>query len=248
MSLYAVYLCMRLIIEFYSKGSLYMLRKIFLLTIASFVAVMISGCARRIIVAEVLQQPLGKKIYLKNNVWYQTDGKSGKIKTLSCLNWQQGTIIPFGTEIEPINASSNELSFKTMDGKVFKIDYDHSLTLLPMEVYIKNLFTMKTRQELTKGISKQDVELLMQGKIRRGMTKSQILLGFGTPAACRTPSTLNSTWVYWLSKDTVYRIVFRRDKVNTIVDINDKPKTLTKIRKVVVKAEKDKKNKSKPKK
>ena len=221
-----------------------MLRRIFLLTIASFVAVMISGCARRIIVAEVLQQPIDKKIYLKNNVWYQTAQKSGEIENISCLNYHQGTIIPFGTEIEPVKASSYELSFKTMDGKVFTIDYDHSLTLLPMEAYIKNLFTMKTRQELTKGMSKQDVELLMQGKIRRGMTKSQILLGFGVPAACRTPSTLNSTWVYWSSKDTVYRIVFRRDKVNTIVDINDNPVTLTKIRKVIVKAEKAKKNKA----
>jgi hypothetical protein len=232
-----------MIIEFYPKGSLYMLRKIFPLAVAVLVAVIISGCARRIIVAEVLQQPLGKKIYLKNNVWYQTAGKSGKIEKMSCLNYQQGTIIPFGTEIEPVKASSSELSFKTMDGKTFTVDYEHSLTLLPMEAYIKNLFTMKNRQELTKGISKQDVELLMQGKIRRGMTKSQILLGFGVPAACRTPSTLNSTWVYWSSKDTVYRVVFRRNKVNAIVDISDKPKTLAKIRKVVIKAEKAKKNK-----
>ena len=217
-----------------------MLRKIFFLTVASVAAVVISGCARRVIVAEVLQQPLGKKIYLRNNVWYQTADKSGKIENISCLNCQKGTIIPFGTEIEPVNASTKELSFKTMDGKVFTIDYEQGLTLLPMEAYIKNLFTMENRQELTKGMSKQDIELLMQGKIRRGMTKSQIRLGFGIPAACRTPSTLNSTWVYWSSKDTVYRVVFRRDKVNTIVDINDNPKTLTKIRKIV-KAKQEKK-------
>lgn len=217
-----------------------MLRKICFLTIASFVAVVISGCARRVIVAEVLQQPLGKKIYLRNNVWYQTADKTGKIENISCLNCQQGTILPFGTEIEPVKASTKELTFKTMDGKVFTINYEQGLTLLPMEAYIKNLFTLKPRQEFTKGMTEQDIELLMQGKIRRGMTKSQIRLGFGVPAACRTPSTLNSTWVYWSSKDAVYRVVFRRDKVNTIVDINDNPKTLTKIHKVI-KSKQDKK-------
>ena len=194
-----------------------MLRKIFVLTASLIVVAGIAGC-RQIIVAEVLQQPLGKKIYLKQNVWYEKPNK------ISCLNIQKGNILTFGTEVEPVNATDYQLTFKTpKDGKSYTIDYYHSLVMLPMEGYIKRIFTMKTRDELTKGMKASDVKMMLEGKVKRGMTKKQVLLTFGKPAACRTPSTLNNTWIYWLSEDSVYRIIFRRGKINVFVNIDDTP-------------------------
>jgi len=194
-----------------------MLARIFSLVASLLVIAGIAGC-RQIIVAEVLQQPLGKKIYLKQNIWYENP------KKISCLNIQKGKILNFGTEVEPIKATDYKLSFKTKDGKQFTINYDYSLIMLPMEGYIKQIFTLKTRAELTKGIKPKYMKLLLAGKVKRGLTKEQVILGCGTPAACRTPSTLNSTWVYWITEDSVYRVVFRKDKVNVLVDINDELK------------------------
>ena len=202
-----------------------MLRKIFVLTASLLVATGIAGC-RQIIVAEVLQQPLGKKIYLKQNIWYENPRK------ISCLNIQKGKILTFGTEVEPVSATDYQLTFKTpKDGKRYTIDYYHSLVMLPMEGYIKRIFTMKTRDELTKGMKPSHVKMMLKGKVKRGMTKKQVLLTFGKPAACRTPSTLNSTWIYWLSEDSVYRIVFRRGKINVFINIDDKPKRYRKKKK-----------------
>ena len=62
---------------------------------------------------------------------------------------------------------------------------------------------------------------MLAGKVKRGLTKEQVILSCGTPATCRTPSTLNSTWIYWIAEDSVYRVVFRRNKVNVLIDIND---------------------------
>ncbi len=194
-----------------------MLRRIFTLVIFPLILIGVAGCARQVIVAEVLQQPLGKKIYLKQNIWYEDQ------KNIFCLNMQKGKILNFGTEVEPIEASDYKLSFKTKDGKVFIIDYDYSLIMLPMEAFIKQMFSFKNRAELTEGMKPADVELLLRGKVKRGMTKNQVILACGIPPACRTPSTLNSTWIYWLDNDTVYRVVFRRDKVNALIDINEKP-------------------------
>jgi len=192
----------------------FMIRKIFTLTASLFVIAGIAGC-RQIIVSEVLQQPLGKKIYLKQNIWYENP------KKISCLNIQKGNILTFGTEVEPFNVTDYQLTFKTpKDGKEFTIDYYHSLVMLPMEGFIKQIFTMKTRDELTKGMKPAHIKMMLAGKVKRGMTKKQVRITYGKPAVCRTPSTLNSTWVYWLTNDSVYRVVFRSGKVNLFVSID----------------------------
>jgi hypothetical protein len=202
-----------------------MLRRVLTLIGSLIIIAGIAGC-RQIIVAEVLQQPLGKKVYLKHNIWYE------KANDISCLNPQKGKILTFGTEVEPLNATDSKLSFKTKkDGKIYVIDYYHSLIMLPMEGFIKNIFTLETREELTKGMKPDYVKMLLEGRIKRGMTKKQILLAYGTPAACRTPNTLNSTWIYWLDEDSVYRVIFRRGKVNVLVNIEDKPRRSTKKKK-----------------
>lgn len=191
-----------------------MVRKFFTLTASILVIAGIAGC-RQIIVSEVMQQPLGKKLYLKQNIWYENTRK------ISCLNIQKGNILPFGTEIEPLDATDYRLTFKTpKDGKEYTIDYYHELIMLPMEGYIKQIFTFKNRDELTKGMKPADVKLLLAGKIKRGMTKKQVLLACGKPAACRTPSTTNSSWIYWLTEDSVYRVIFRQNKINLFVSID----------------------------
>ena len=191
-----------------------MLRRIFTLTASILVIAGIAGC-RQIIVSEVMQQPLGKKLYLKQNIWYE------KPRKISCLNIQKGKILTFGTEVEAVDATDYQLTFKTpKDGKEYTIDYYHSLIMLPMEGYIKQIFTLKTRDEMTKGMKPSDVKMMLSGRIRRGMTKKQVILACGRPAACRTPSTLNSTWIYWLDEDSVYRVIFRKDKINLFVSID----------------------------
>ena len=90
----------------------FMLRRIFSLVASLLVIAGIAGC-RQIIVAEVLQQPLGKKIYLRQNIWYENP------KEISGLNIQKGKILNFGTEVEPVKATDYSISFKTMDGKIW---------------------------------------------------------------------------------------------------------------------------------
>ena len=138
--------------------------------------------------------------------------------------------------MESVNVTDYKLTFKTVkDGKKFTIDYYHSLIMLPMEGFIKHIFTLKDRAELTKGMKPAHVKLMLAGKVKRGMTKRQVLLTCGTPAPCRTPTTLGSTWIYWLTEDSVYRVVFRREKVNVLVNIDEKPRTYKRKKKTKTK-------------
>ena len=123
-----------------------------------------------------------------------------------------------------MKVTDDMLAFRTPDGKIFVIRYDYSYIMLPMDAFVQRVFTLKTRAEMTKGMKPEIVKSMLEGKIKRGMTKDQVALTMGLPPACRTPSRLNNTWLYWLDKESVYRVVFRRGKVNTIVNINDKPK------------------------
>ena len=203
-----------------------MLGRIFSLLACSVIVVGIVGC-RQISVAEVLQQPVGKKLYLKKNIWYENP------KDISCLNIQKGKILNFGTEVESVHASDDKLTFKTVkDGKTFTIYYSHSLIMLPMEGFIKHVYSIKNRAEMTKGMKASHIKLMLVGKVKRGMTKKQVLLACGTPPACRTPSTINSTWIYWFGEDSVYRVVFRgNNKVNAIINIDTNPRKYKKKKK-----------------
>ncbi|MCP3965862.1 MAG: hypothetical protein GY750_01640 [Lentisphaerae bacterium] len=186
------------------------------LAISSLAALFIlAGCINQIVVPEVLQQPLNGKVYTKSNIWYQNPAQ------INGLNYQTGRIIPFGTEVIPIEATDYRLVFKTKDGQQYTILFDPQLMLVPMRVYIKQILTLKPREFYTKGMKKEVIQTMLDGMLKRGMTKNQVILTCGLPAACRTPSLTNSTWIYYIDKNRTFRVVFRGQKVKAIVNIND---------------------------
>jgi ABC-type Fe3+-hydroxamate transport system substrate-binding protein len=196
------------------KGSI-MGRKFFLLVFSLFTVALISGCARQVVVAEVLQQPVKGKIYTKYNIWYKNP------ENIYCLNVQQGKIIPLGTEIKPVKATTKDITFKTADGYTFTIDFDEQLMMIPMQGYIKQTFTLTPPAELTKGIKPDVLEKIRRGMVTPGMTKLEVILAYGPPAAFRTPTEKNSTWIYWIEQDKTIRVVFKGDKVKTILNLNE---------------------------
>ena len=72
----------------------------FLFVLAALAAVFIAGgCADPEVMAEVLQQKQDQKIYTRYNLWYLNPAE------ISCLNIQQGSFLPLGSEIEPVGRS-----------------------------------------------------------------------------------------------------------------------------------------------
>ena len=73
----------------------------FIVVCLSFAAMvscaLFSGCTDPVVFAEALQMRKGDKVYTKYNLWY-TDPMN-----ISCLNIQEGSFIPVGTEIVPVN-------------------------------------------------------------------------------------------------------------------------------------------------
>lgn len=198
-----------------------MIRKIALLIAAVAFSMLFAGCANTVIVAETLQQPLNGKIYTKCNIWYENPEK------ISAINIQKGKILPLGTEVELVNATSNSLLFETTivfkdkKGNAYTIKFDNQLMMITPQSYLTQIFTLDDKVKMTAGLSPELIVKLEKGIITPGMTKREVLLAYGTPVVFRTPSTTNSTWIYWIDDEKTIRVVFNAEKVKTILNLNE---------------------------
>ena len=177
-----------------------------------------TGCADPVVFAEALQMHKGDKVYTKYNLWY-TDPMN-----ISCLNIQEGSFIPLGTEIIPVNTESSifgdRINFRDTKGREYSICFDIGRRLVSMRDFVGATFTTSNRQALLKDVPKVIVPRVLRGEVVPGMNQAQVLLTYGPPPACRTPDLRNESWIYWIGADKTIRLVFRGDKVVNIININ----------------------------
>lgn len=183
------------------------------LTLLAGAALLLSGCgARELIVSEVLRIPEQTPIRTAYNLWY-TDPME-----MDTINHQQGTIIPFGTEVVITKATEEEIFFKTVeDGKEFRIEFEPHYRLQTPEQYLQDLFTAKTEDELRDGLNALTYEKVRRGFVEKGMPVSAVLLAYGPPCKYRTPDPSRGTWLYPIAYLEYKRILIKDGKVFGII-------------------------------
>ena len=189
------------------------LSKIMLPALLAGAAILLSGCAaRELIVTEILRIPEQAPVRTAYNLWY-TDPMN-----MDTINHQQGTIIPFGTEVVITKATEEEIFFKTVeDGKEFRIVFEPHYRLQTPEQYLQDLFTAKTEEELRDGLDALTYEKVRRGFVEKGMPVSAVLLAFGPPCKYRTPDPAKGTWLYPVAYLEYKRILLRDGKVFGII-------------------------------
>ena len=176
---------------------------------------LLTSCARTVIPEEVLQVPEFTPVYTAFNLWYDQDG------TMNSMNIQQGTILPFGTEIEFIDANTDRIRFRRVsDRKEFTLKYNEDRSIIPIEQYIRRLFGFRTEKELRLGVRPIIYEKIRRGVVEKGMTRQEVLLAFGPPPAMRTPSETVDTWIYWTDDGVTRRVIFFGDKVLDVISLD----------------------------
>ena len=183
---------------------------------ALIAGIIFTGCAEPVIFAEVFQQNKNEKIYTAYNLWY-TDADN-----MNTLNIQQGSFIPVGTEIEPVSTSSwsNRINFIVVPtGKLHSIKFSQAERLCTMRDFISYTFTTTPREKLFEDIPENVRERVIRGQVVAGMSQKAVLLAYGPPPACRTPDLKLGTWIYWRTPEDVIRLVFRGDKVRSILNV-----------------------------
>lgn len=172
-----------------------------------------SGCASKLNVAEILQQQENTTIHTQCNLWHDADNN------ISSINYQTGKIIPFGTQVSIIKATDDKIVFKSADGQTYRVNYHPEWMMMPIQNYIRQIFTTRTRAELAKDLSSQTILDIERGQAIKGMDRRAVLLTCGPPPAYRTPSLDNDTWVYWSDKYTSIRVIFKDGKVADVISI-----------------------------
>ncbi len=182
------------------------------------------GCAYKVNVSEVLQQPLNTQLRTKYHLWYTN------AENISPLNYMEGSFIPAGTLIEPIEVKrgtydiwgsvsvvDGSIKFRTPDdGKEYTIYYDQHLTMIPIEDFIRQFITVKPESDIYKNVPKNEIARVKSGKLEKNMHLNSVLVLLGPPAKSRTSAMTNQSWLYWKNKDVVFRLIFRGNKIRQI--------------------------------
>ena len=156
--------------------------------------------------------PMHTKAYLAHNIWFKDPMK------ISFFNYQQGKIIPFGTEITFVEAYPDYVVFKTVNDKTeYKITNDPDLSLLSNAELFNQIFTPINPDTNTANKSEEIITKLKKGEIEVGMSRKEVLLALGPPPLNMTPRGTIATWIYFLNNTLkTTHVVFKHDKVSHI--------------------------------
>lgn len=175
--------------------------------------VFLSGCVTPLNIQETLQLPKNTKLYTTYNIWYEIPWN------ISSINYQKGKIIPFGTQIQIISADPTRVEFQVVPtARNYTINYYEKWSMKPVNDFIKQLVTTKTRSEQTKGIAPEIRKKMLKGIVEKGMTRKEVEMTYGPPSPHRTPLRESLTWIYWDSQFSTKRIIFKNDKVIDILN------------------------------
>ena len=80
-------------------------------------------------------------------------------------------------------------------------------------------FTVLPLEKLLEGISPEVAENIKNAKVEPGMTKKEVELAYGPVPPIFTPDKRNITWMYPMQRNRYVRLIFRSDKLRTILDL-----------------------------
>jgi hypothetical protein len=159
-----------------------------------------------------------KNLFLQNNIHAQQGSLDSKA---SYANWTNpGTghfILPVNSAVE-FGSYRKGLTIKNLtDGRKIFFEYNQKNMGMGVSQYIE-LIASPQKVDLI-GLSGIDQKGIIVGKAYPGMTKNGVRIALGYPAAHKTPSLENSTWIYWQNRFKSMAVEFgNNDKVIKISD------------------------------
>lgn len=168
-----------------------------------FTALCLCSCANEYQPYEILHLPKYQPTYTCYTLWY-TDPMN-----MTSENIQQGTIIPFGTEVMLFKMTDSEIRFY-LNEKEFCIKLADS-ALESIQSFVKRTFSDKTADQLLQNSSAAEFEKIRRGVVSEGMTESQVLVALGKPSLSRSPNLKDNTWIYQAGPVKSKRIIFQNN-------------------------------------
>lgn len=156
----------------------------------------------------------GHQTFLAHNLWYENP------QGVSAIGYKRGTMIPVGMEVKDVIVGRSAVVFTVVEWNIqIRVVLDkHQKNLLTVNELRDRMITHKNKEQLTEGLTEQELDAVSRGMITPGISQRAALIAYGYPPKHRTPSTEMTTWVYWTSRF-----------VNRSVEFNDDGKALNGI-------------------
>ncbi len=137
-------------------------------------------------------------LFTSYNMWYEP----GKEKSLWCINYKKGIMIPAGTEVRDIRLARSTITFITAhDSKQYHVKFNRKYHPgKSVQDYSNLMFTERDFTGLTSGLTDEEVAAIRKGVIVLGMSKRAVVTSYGYPAEHRTPSVDANEWTYWMDR------------------------------------------------
>ena len=156
-------------------------------------------------------QPLNStasdKFYLKSNIHAQVGPRDAKA---SYANWTDPggghIVIPVNTPVE-IGKYRKGLVIKNLtDERKIYFEFHSRNMGMGVDKYV-HLIASPTSVNLD-NLSSIDLKGIKAGKVYAGMSKQGVRVALGYPAAHRTPSLEDNTWIYWRNRFQTVAVEF----------------------------------------
>ena len=137
-------------------------------------------------------------LYTAYNLWYEKPG------SMSSINYHIGAFIPAGTQVTNIQTGLSRrrvptVSFQQVGNPMtyvihFQQEYHPGLQL---QQFVNRLFTGADFEDLTLGMTPQEIKCIRQGILEPGIRKNAVVIAYGYPPEHQTPTMERDVWYYW---------------------------------------------------
>lgn len=168
-------------------------------------ALLVTGC-----VGPAVPDPrTGETRYLCCNLHYEKP-------KITDVNYQVGTMVPFGTKVQIVSVRRNAVEFQPEGYPTILMVLKYGDKQITVDQMIDQWFVTEDPRRTLRKVPAKRVKLIEQGIVDTGMTKHEVKTALGIPPAHRTPSLDSSQWHYWQNRWVQWIVYFDGDKVSTV--------------------------------
>ena len=152
-----------------------------------------------------------QKLYTSYNIWFE------KPEKILSINYKRGAIIPAGTHVRNVEIITHRkrtaITFTTVkENRAFLIYWRKKLHPgKTVQQFKDTLFTKMQFEELTAGMTNEEIMAIKKGEPVKGMSKKALLVCYGPPPEHGTFSQEHNVWIYWTSKYVRKKVFFGND-------------------------------------
>lgn len=135
---------------------------------------------------------------------------------ISDANWPMLPFVPAGARILVKDYGSNRAEV-LIDGRKMRIGHDYGRKQESREAYIAKLIVREDPALRLVTYEPEVQAAIRAGKLLKGMTRDQVLMSMGHPRTDTAPSPAARRWIYWLTEQDSFAVVWsEQDKVEFI--------------------------------